>query len=139
MIINKMITHTTKNKNEGALCVAEGKTSEVPFEIKRVYYTYGVEKNITRGHHAHKSLEQILICITGSIEVTLDYGNGNIESKTLSSPEDGLYVGPKTWRTMKWVESDSVLLVLASEHYNADDYIRNYDEFISWVNRESEI
>ena len=139
MTINKMITRTTQNKNEGVLCVAEGKTSEVPFEIKRVYYTYGVEKDITRGHHAHKSLEQILICITGSIEVTLDYGNGNIESKTLSSPEDGLYVGPKTWRTMKWVESDSVLLVLASEHYNADDYIRNYDEFISWVNRGSEI
>lgn len=139
MIINKMITRTTQNKNEGALCVAEGKSPKVPFEIKRVYYTYGVQKDITRGHHAHKSLEQILICITGSIEVTLDYGNGNIESKTLSSPEDGLYVGPKTWRTMKWVESDSVLLVLASEHYNADDYIRNYDEFISWVNRGSEI
>ena len=122
--------------SEGALCVAESNSHSIPFDIKRVYYSYGVESGIIRGMHAHKFLEQVLICIYGEIEVTLDNGKGVKESIVLKDPSEGLYVGPSTWRTMKWVKSDSVLLVLASHHYDAGDYIRDHDEFTAWVNKE---
>lgn len=134
MILKNLIKRTTHNPAEGTLCVAEAKTPEIPFEIKRVYYTYGVEKDIIRGHHAHKKLEQILICLYGSIEVTLDDGHNNTETVILSDPSIPLYVGPSMWRTMKWLQSNSVLLVLASEHYDESDYIRDYENFIYWVN-----
>lgn len=129
----KMIYRPGALKEDGALCVAEANTQEIPFEIKRVYYSYGAREGIVRGHHAHKTLEQILICAYGSIEVTLDDGHGMVEAVVLNDPSVGLYVGPSTWRTMKWLKTDSVLLVLASEHYNADDYIRDYDEFRRWA------
>lgn len=122
--------------SEGSLCDAESNSESVPFDIKRVYYSYGVEAGIVRGAHAHKTLEQILICVYGEIEVTLDNGSGGKESFVLKDPSVGLYVGPSTWRVMKWLKSDSVLLVLASHHYDANDYIRDYDEFSAWVNKE---
>jgi len=131
----KMIYRPSPISAEGALCVTEENSPEVPFDIKRVYYSYGVQKGIIRGNHAHKKLEQILICIYGEIEVTLDNGKGNIEKITLNDPSGGLYVGPNMWRTMEWIKDDSVLLVLASEHYNADDYIRNYDDFKTWIRK----
>lgn len=125
--------HCTNNKSEGILCVAEDNTNTVPFEIKRVYYTYGTEKEIIRGHHAHKELEQLLICVYGEIEIQLDNGEGRTETIILNDPSRGLYVGPMMWHTMKWLKSDSILLVLASEHYDESDYIRNYGEFIDLV------
>lgn len=133
MILKQLIKRATDNTEEGVLCVAESQTPSVPFEIKRVYYTCGVEAGVTRGHHAHKKLEQILICPYGEIEITLDNGNNRTDSVILDAPEKGLYVGPSTWRAMKWLKDDSVLLVLASEHYDESDYIRNYDDFIKWV------
>lgn len=134
MIRRKLIKRTAHNPAEGTLCVAEARTPEIPFEIKRVYYTYGAEKDIVRGNHAHKKLEQILMCPYGSIEVTLDDGHSNTETVILNDPSITLYVGPSTWRTMKWLRSNSVLLVLASEHYDESDYIRDYESFIYWVN-----
>ena len=131
-----MIQIPSPNKAEGSICVAEGNSPSVPFNIQRVYYSYGAEAGIIRGRHAHKTLEQILICAHGEIEVTLDDGKGSIESIILKDPSQGLYVGPSTWRTMKWVESGSVLLVLASHHYDVSDYIRDYNEFLTWVNKE---
>ena len=122
--------------SEGALCVAESNSDSVPFDIKRVYYSYGVEAGILRGKHAHKTLEQLLICVYGEIEVIMDNGKGKIENIILNDPAEGLYVGPSMWHTMKWLKSDSVLLVLASNHYDAGDYIRNHDEFTAWVNKE---
>ena len=135
MILKQLIKRTTNNTNEGTLCVAESCTPEIPFEIKRVYYTCDVKSGITRGHHAHRKLEQILICPHGKIEITLDYGNNYTESVILDDPAKGLYVGPSTWRTMEWLQDDSVLLVLASEHYDENDYIRNYDDFIKWIHQ----
>ena len=122
-----------KDVSEGKLSVVESCSFIAPFDIKRIYYTYKVNAGITRGFHAHKELQQILICMYGKIEVTLDNGEGNVDTFVLDSPEKGLYVGAQTWRTMKWLESDSVLLVLASEHYNESDYIRDYEEFIRWI------
>jgi dTDP-4-dehydrorhamnose 3,5-epimerase-like enzyme len=118
--------------SDGFLCVAESNSESIPFAIKRVYYSYGAEEGVVRGMHAHKTLEQILICVYGEIKVTLDNGKGTASSFLLKDPSEGLYVGPNTWRTMEWQQKGSVLLVLASEHYNASDYIRDYDEFINW-------
>lgn len=121
-----------RSDSDGAICVAEGMSSVLPFEIKRVYYSYGVKEGILRGFHAHKKLQQLLICVYGSIEVTLDDGRGMIESIILDNPANGLYVGPSTWRTIKWLKGNSVLLVLASEHYDESDYIRDYNNFLAW-------
>jgi len=107
-------------------------TKDIPFTFKRVYYIYGVKKGVFRGHHAHKKLEQLLICIHGKIEIMCDDGNKK-EYYTLDDPAKGLYIGPGIWHTMKWLKDDSVLLVLASEYYDESDYIRDYDEFIKLI------
>jgi len=129
----KMICRSGASPSDGSLCVAESNTPEVPFDIKRVYYSYGAEEGVIRGHHAHKCLEQVLICVYGKIEIILDDGKGSVQSVILTDPSVGLYVGPSTWRTMKWLQTGSVLLVLASEHYDPEDYIRDYREFVNWV------
>jgi len=136
MGIKKLIRIPSQDKAEGSICVAEGSSSDIPFNIQRVYYCYGAEAGIIRGRHAHKTLEQILICVNGEIEVTLDDGKRSIESIILKEPSQGLYVGPSTWRTMEWLKSDSILLVLASQHYDVSDYMRDYNEFLAWVNKE---
>lgn len=119
----------------GSLCVAEAPAAEIPFEIKRVYYIYGAKKGTVRGRHAHKKLEQVLICAYGAIEITIDGGGGTEETILLDDPASALYVGPSVWRTMKWAADGSVLLVLASEHYDESDYIRDYGEFIRWASK----
>lgn len=136
MILKQLIKRATDNAEEGVLCVAESQTQSVPFEIKRVYYTCGVKAGVTRGHHAHKELEQLLICPHGEISVQMDDGKGGIETVILNDPSQGLYVGPLMWHTMKWNKSDSVLLVLASDHYREDDYIRSYEDFLSIAAKE---
>ena len=135
-MFHKMIYRPGASPKEGSLCVAEANSESVPFGIKRVYYSYGVQAGIVRGHHAHKKLEQLLICAYGKIEITLVNGHGDVYSYLLDDPSIGLYVGPSMWRTMKWVQSNSVLLVLASEHYESSDYIRDYDEFVNWANNK---
>ena len=106
---------------------------DIPFEIKRVYYMYDTGKGVTRGQHAHKSLEQILICIHGSCKLMLDNGK---EKKivSLEKPYEGLYISNNIWREMYDFSSDAVLMVLASDVYKEEDYIRNYDEFLKFVN-----
>ena len=102
--------------------------NDIPFKIKRVYYMYDTVPEQIRGKHAHRSLEQILICIHGSCKVLLDNG---IEKKIvfLERPYEGLYVPNYMWREMYNFSPDAVLMCLASEIYNEDDYIRDYDEF----------
>lgn len=105
---------------------------DIPFRIKRVYYMYDTIGGVVRGKHAHKSLEQILVCISGSCKVKLDNG---IESKVVSleKPYEGLYVGSNIWREMYDFSHDAVLMVLASEIYDESDYIRKYDDFLDMV------
>jgi len=119
------------NPQEGSLVFFEA-NKDIPFAFKRVYYTYGVKEGIIRGHHAHKALEQLLICVYGAIEIMCDDGDKK-EYTVLDDPAKGQYVGKGIWRTMKWLKDDSVLLVLASEYYDESDYIRDYDEFIRLV------
>ncbi len=105
---------------------------DIPFRIKRVYFMYDTLEGVIRGYHAHKTLEQILVCIHGSCKIRLDNGK---ESKVvpLEKPYEGLYVPPGMWREMFDFSPDAVLLVFASELYDADDYIRNYDEFKKYI------
>nr|WP_074365379.1 FdtA/QdtA family cupin domain-containing protein [Clostridium sp. N3C] len=105
---------------------------DIPFEIKRVYYMYDTGEGVRRGFHAHKSLEQILICIHGSCKILLDNG---YEKKhvSLEKPYEGLYISNDMWREMYDFSPDAVLLVLASDYYDESDYIRDYDEFLKFV------
>lgn len=112
----------------GHLTPIESKV-DVPFEIKRVYYITGVEKNITRGHHSHRKLHQILICLNGSVKIRVKNPNKE-EIIELNDPSVGLYIGPFVWREMFDFTEGSVLLILASEYYDEDDYIRNYDFYL---------
>lgn len=108
---------------------------DIPFEIKRVYYMYDTKKGVRRGFHAHKSLEQILICIHGTCKILLDNGN---EKKivSLEKPYEGLYISNDMWREMYDFSADAVLLVLASDYYEEEDYIRNYDEFLKCISND---
>lgn len=109
------------------VALEEGK--DIPFEIKRVYYMYDTQNGVRRGFHAHKSLEQILICIHGTCKILLDNGR---EKKivSLEKPYEGLYVANDMWREMYDFSKDAVLMVLASDYYNENDYIRDYDKFL---------
>lgn len=100
----------------------------VPFSVKRVYYIYGVPNEMKRGFHAHIGLHQMLICVHGSVKI-LTKTPFEEEIITLDSPTTGLYIGPMIWREMFDFTEDAVLLVLASEHYNEADYIRDYAKF----------
>jgi len=103
------------------------------FEIKRVYYLYDVPAASERGSHAHKDLHQFIVAMSGSFDIVLDDGK---EKKKfhLDQPCDGLYVCPMMWRKLDNFSSGAVCVVLASEHYDEADYIRNYNEFIEMVN-----
>lgn len=122
------------NKNEKGSLVALEQNSNVPFEIKRVYYIYGANPDSKRGLHAHKKLEQILICVHGSCKILLDNGHER-EVICLEKPYEGLYVSNNMWREMFDFSEDAVLLVLASELYDESDYIRDYDEFLKFIEK----
>ena len=115
----------------GALTFIES-DRDVPFTIRRVYYLYNVKDDARRGFHAHKALQQYLICVHGSCKVLLD--DGSVKKEVLlNNPNEGLYVGPSTWREMYDFTDGAVLLVLASEYYDETDYIRDYDSFLKYV------
>lgn len=121
------------NDKYGKLVALEGNSKDIPFNIKRVYYIYEVDEKVRRGFHSHKSLEQILICVHGTVKILIK----NPEEEKiviLNNPSEGLYIGPNTWREMYDFEDGAVLLVLASEHYNEADYIRDYDEYVKNYN-----
>ena len=105
---------------------------DIPFRIKRVYYMYDTAEGVIRGRHAHKQLQQILVCIHGSCKIKLDNGE---ETKIipLEKPYEGLYVSNAMWREMFDFSKDAVLMVLASEPYDESDYIRDYNEFKEYV------
>lgn len=112
--------------------VALEEWKEIPFQIKRVYYMYDTVQGVTRGKHAHKSLQQILICVHGSCKVLLDDGKEK-ETVVLDQPNLGLYVSNVMWREMFDFSPDAVLMVLASEPYDESDYIRDYDAFLDYI------
>jgi UDP-2-acetamido-3-amino-2,3-dideoxy-glucuronate N-acetyltransferase len=104
----------------------------LPFEIKRYFMVFDVPNQEVRGEHAHHQLHEFLICLRGSCAIALDDGQHRDEV-TLNSPTIGLHVPPKVWRVHYKYSHDAMLLVLASDLYLADDYIRDYDEFLAVV------
>jgi len=106
--------------------------NHIPFDIKRVYYTYDVPGGSERGSHAHKNLRQLIVAMSGSFDVVLDDGL-NKQRFHLNRSYYGLYVSPMMWRTIDNFSSGSVCMVLASELYDENDYYRDYSEFMSDV------
>jgi hypothetical protein len=117
---------------KGNLTVVENNKT-VPFEVKRTYYLYDVPGGESRGGHAHKALSQLIIAASGSFTVTLDDGKVK-RTFVLNRPYQGLYVVPGIWRTLDDFSSGAVCMVLASEGYDENDYIRDYEEFINYKN-----
>lgn len=129
----KIITiHTVSTPDIGSLSFFEAER-DIPFPIKRIYYIHGVPKNTERGAHAHKELKQLLFCPYGSVKIILDNGKEKAEV-VLDDPSKGLVITPCIWRDMVWLIENSVLCVAASDYYDEDDYIRDYSEFINWIN-----
>lgn len=118
------------SQRKGDISVVENDET-VPFDVKRIYYLYDVPGGTNRGGHAHKALCQLIIAASGSFTVTLDDGNVR-RSFTLNRPYQGLLVKPGMWRTLDNFSSGSVCLVLASEKYDAEDYIRDYNDFLAY-------
>lgn len=118
--------------DRGRLIALEGSKS-VPFEIKRVYYVFDTRKGIARGFHAHKALKQLAVCVAGSCRFVLDNGLEK-EDVILDTPLKGLIIDKMIWHEMHDFSDDCVLMVLADEVYDEDDYIRNYENFIGIIN-----
>lgn len=120
----------------GKLSFAEVGDNKLPFDPKRYFLVYGVPTRKVRGEHAHRQLEQFLVCVCGEVSVVVDDGQARQEIR-LSRPNCGLYIGPMVWTTLYRYSKDAILLVLASKTYDANDYIRNYQEFLDEVARST--
>ena len=113
----------------GQLVALESSSPEVPFEVKRVYYIYDTTLGTVRGNHAHKDLKQVLICLSGACTIVCEMPDGSVSEHRLDWPDRGLLIEGLVWRQMKNFSKDAVLMVLASEHYDESDYIRDYESF----------
>lgn len=111
----------------GFISIAEV-SSGLPFQVKRVFWTYHTPESIVRGRHAHHQTAQVLIAVSGRIVVLTELTNGEVQTYVLDRPNLGLYIPPYCWHTMQY-SRNAVQMVLASTEYNADDYIRDYIKF----------
>lgn len=128
----KIIDIPKIERQEGNIGVIEKNT--IPFETKRVYYLFDVPSSAKRGGHAHKSLSQVLIALSGSFDVVLKDGK-SIQTITLNKPDKGLLIDTTIWRELENFSSGAVCLVLASDVFDEEDYIRDYEDFMNYVNR----
>lgn len=118
------------NPSLGFITIAEN-SKNIPFDIKRVYWTYYTPQDVIRGGHAHKHLEQFIFAVSGVIEFNTEDQDGNKQTFILDNPSRGLYIPRLIWRDIKFSHS-AVLLCLASEEYDEEDYFRDYNEFKLW-------
>lgn len=133
----KLLDFKVNGDERGKLIALEGEKI-IPFNIKRIYYIYDTMPETQRGKHAHKDLEQVIICLNGSCKFLLDDGRGKgQEIVSLSRPDHGLYIGVGMWREMFDFSYGCILLVMASDYYDENEYIRNYDEFLKIVTETS--
>jgi dTDP-4-dehydrorhamnose 3,5-epimerase-like enzyme len=112
----------------GSLIALE-ECKNIPFEIKRVFYIYGVDTSVSRGAHAHKASNQVLIAVNGSCEIVFDDAKER-QKILLDSPNKGILQENMIWGEMQHFSQDCVLMVLSDSFYHADDYIRDYDDFL---------
>jgi hypothetical protein len=118
----------------GNITIVEGQTN-IPFDVRRIYYLYDIPGGEDRGGHAHKALNQLIVAASGSFNVLLDDGQ-NKKIVTLNRPDYGLMVVPGIWRELFEFSSGAICLVLASHKYDKDDYMRNYDQFVNFLNNK---
>ena len=124
----KLIEFPQRGDERGHLVIVEGK-QDIPFDIKRVFYIYGSDKDVIRGRHANYNSEFVLINVAGTSKVKVDDGTCQ-KVFNLDRPHVGIYLPKLVWKDMYDFSEDSVLLVLASEHYDANEYIREYDMYL---------
>ena len=127
----KKLTFLVRGDDRGNLISLE-ENKNIPFDIKRVYYIYSNKEGVRRGFHAHKNLKQVLVCVNGSCEILLDDGKEKSIIK-LENRNEGLFIEKMIWREMFNFSADCVLMVLASDYYFEDDYIRNYEDFKNYL------
>lgn len=126
--MNNYVVDLKKIEDErGALVPIEAQKT-IPFDIKRVYYLYKLQSDLPRGFHAHKELRQFAICLKGSCDFIMDDGQTRTTHK-LDQPSKGIMIDKMIWHEMHNFSSDCILMVLASDHYEEADYIRDYDDF----------
>ena len=125
----KTIEFKDLGDERGNLVVIEGEGMDIPFDIKRVFYIYGSDSEVVRGQHANRETEFLLVNVGGTSKVRIDNGR-ETEIVELNRPGMGLYLPPMLWKDMYDFSPDSILLVLASRHYDAGEYIRDYDAYI---------
>ena len=133
----KMLEFSEKGDERGRLVIIEG-GQDIPFEVKRVFYIYGSDKDVMRGQHANRRTEFVLINVAGTSKVKVKDGRGNEVIFCLNRPHTGVYLPAMVWKDMYDFSEDSVLLVLASEHYDAEEYIRDYDAFAYEIEQVNE-
>lgn len=129
----QMLEFTENGDNRGRLVVVEG-VKDIPFEIARIFYIYDSDADVVRGQHANRKSEFVLINVAGSCKVKVLDGKGNEAVFILNRPHTGIYLPAMVWKDMYDFSKDSVLLCLASQRYDPQEYIRNYDEFLRIVN-----
>lgn len=131
MSLIKLIPIAALGDERGSLVSMEA-NKNIPFDIKRVYCLFDTGEDVSRGFHAHKELKQVVVCLSGSCRFVLDDGEKR-EDILLDRPTAGLVVEGLIWREMHDFSPNSVLMVLADQHYDESDYIRSYDEFLEVV------
>lgn len=125
----KMLNFQEKGDARGRLVIVEG-AQDIPFEIKRVFYIYGSDPDVVRGRHANRRSQFVLINVAGTSKVRVVDHKGNEMIVHLNKPHTGVYIPAMVWKDMYDFSPDSVLLVLSSEHYDPDEYIRDFDEYL---------
>lgn len=129
---SRLIELKVHGDDRGSLIALE-KEHNIPFDVKRVFYIYDTKRGTPRGQHANIESEQMLICVSGSCKIKVDNGTEQ-EVYELNTPEQALYTGKMVWREMYDFSQGCVLMVIASQYYDSEEYIRDYDKFIEMVN-----
>ena len=125
----RQLSFSFHGDERGKLIALETLSDQLPFEVKRMYFIYDTTPGTVRGRHAHRQLKQVLVCVSGACTIECEMPDGAKAEYRLDWPDKGLLIEGLVWRNMRDFSKDAVLLVLASEHYDESDYIRDYGEF----------
>lgn len=133
----KIIEFRDLGDERGNLVVIEGENRDIPFDIKRVFYIYGSDETVVRGQHANRETEFLLVNVAGSSRIRVDNGKEQAVIE-LNRPRMGCYLSSMLWKDMYDFSPDSILLVLASRHYDESEYIRNYQDYLKIIKEENQ-